>query len=309
MQSQIPFFTKSFLPIIKSNSIDSERYKFLIYENGNILPKFSTHKITLNINNEDRECFFAITNNDWVYLFTEDIYVEKFDGWHGDHFTLGYFTESEINNKPELDNFIRLHKTSYKEESGKYLKTAVYCDFNRLHYINKTSDPACFFTKDTIANLSRNFNFTFKKESQETKDLIRVFLQLGLEVYSGGSYTIKYKNKIRKIYTGKRDGKYIIVNKKKIYISKQKGGGSANFLTDDGIKQLVTSGIDFTYDRAKIFIDNSMKSIKIIYESDATNTVIVKNYMYPTTELENMQNQIPSPMSIPLAVRGGKSKK
>jgi hypothetical protein len=280
MAEQVPFFQKTFVPTIKANSRDSERYKFLIYADGEVSERFSTHKITLFIEGSERDCYFAIAPNDWIYIFTDDNYNSELDGWHGDHFTLGYFTEEEIATVPEFKDIIKLHKTSYvlDSKSQKYLRNAQFCDFKFSEYTDSKSNPPCYYTKDTVAKLSKTFNPAFSKESRETMEMLRAFLQVGLEIYAGGksggkskntNQTFKYKNRRYKVHTGQRSGKYIIVNKKKIYIA-QKGGW--NYTEEIG--KMIKGDVDFQgYKRALILVDTKEQKLKVVYDNVYENNI------------------------------------
>ena len=278
-----------FVSAVLRYSNDCDRYKFLICKNGAIIPKFSTHSIAINNN----LCYFALTDNYWIYFFTEDLYNSMFDGWHGDHFTVGYFTDEEVSSTPELASMMKFHKTSYvyDDRVQQYRQMVAYCDFKKEDYLS-TLNMTCYYTKNRISSLSTSFDEMFENDNI---GMIKEFLVIGLDpAYSKGG-SIKHKNKTHKIHTGTRGGKYIIVNKKKVYLKPKAqkqyqtaGAGPSNADLARFVKQLAKKHKLSRYEKVIVVLDYQEQLVRIVYEFAETSVPLLSTF----DDVKNMQSQV-----------------
>jgi hypothetical protein len=266
----------------KLNPETNARYKMLIFQNGQLSTKFSTHKIVI----DNEPFFYTVAKNKWIYLYTDDIFMPEFDGWRGDHFTIGYIP-NDIQSIPDNpDDIILLHKTNYlyNARHKQFRRKSVYCNINQLMYILQNCNAPCFSLLNNIKTDIKIGDTTAQlNEMFSTSDYnkLRNFLSKGLNIrcQTGGS-KIKYKNKSYKVYIGKRGGKYIKVDKKKIYLSSSsnnkqtlKGGDLPPEPSDKDIINFIdknTPPKDYSY--ACVILDNQEKQMKVMYECNDKNS-------------------------------------
>ena len=135
----------------------------------------STHEIILPNN---KTYYFTSVCNNWIYLYTNDIYIEKhngwngLEGWQGDHFTIGYDND-----------LVKLHKTEYtRNTNNAFTLQRKFCDFqlpDLLHFVKKLKFKNAINTvscRDENKNIiDDTFGEVFDAENDDAKTL-RLFL-------------------------------------------------------------------------------------------------------------------------------------